>query len=288
LAALASAAAGHIIANQHDVSRKKNLKKVFLAPTKTRPELPASVPKNIPVPVVMVKKQPQVFGPSAYKLGPRRKIRKKRRQNTMITAPVARGTSYFNAPPNLTGNGHRLVISHCEPFIAVNMTAAGVLNYATSPIIPAALNYLTGIAQNFSKYSWKRLSLHYVPSCPTNADGEMAFGTYFDRQDALAATFVQVSQMTGGVSTPPWGGGPFAGPGAVRIDIDCARFDKPRYSFLGTTPFAALSTSDQNNYCPVSMARATQGNTVGGSIMGRVWLSYTVELMDPIPSGLNV
>lgn len=234
----------------------------------------------------MAKTKYAIVGASAYKQGGQSN-RRRRRANRTVTAPAARGTNYFNSPPKLNGNGSKLLVSHCEPFVAVNMTAAGVLSYATSPMIPASLGYLSGVAANFGKWSWRRLVLHYVPSCPTTADGEMAFGTYFDRQDAVAATFVQVTQMQGGVATPPWGGGPFTGPGAVRIDVDCSRFDKPRYSYIGSAAFAALTTSDQNNYCPVSMARATQGNTAGGAIMGRVWAEYTIELLDPIAAGLN-
>lgn len=257
--------------------------------TITQPSKPQPSKPSPPTQISMAKPKTIVLGSSSYVgNGSAGKNRSKRRtSNRVVSAPASRGTNYMNTPPRLVGNGHKLTISHCEPFIAVNMTAAGALAYATSPIIPASFNYLTGIANNFGKWTWKRLVLHYVPSCPTTADGEVALGTYYDRQDAVAATFVQVTQMQGGVSTPPWGGGPFTGSGAVRVDIDCSRFDKPRYSFIGTTPFNALTTSDQNNYCPVSMARATQGNTAGGAIMGRVWAEYTVELIDPIPSGIN-
>jgi len=252
------------------------------APTRTTPAPPLPVPKQL-----------FNYGTSAYmaKGSAKRGIPRNPRTRgnvRVVSAPSARGGNFMNRAPLLWGNGSKLTIRHCEPFVAVNFTAAGVLAYATSPIIPASMPYLTGVASNFGKWIWRRLTLYYVPSCPTTADGELALGTYYDRQDAIAATFVQVASMTGGVATPPWGGGPLTGPGAVRIEVDCGRFDKPRYSFMASAAFAALGSSDQNNYCPVSLARASQGNTAGGAILGRVWCEYTVELLDPIVPGINV
>lgn len=202
-------------------------------------------------------------------------------------APISRGVFTQNMAPSLSGVGSKLVVSHCEPFLAVNWTAAGVLNYATAPIIPASMPYLNGIAANFGKFTWKKLILYYTPSCPTTADGELAMGLYYDRQDAAAASFVQVSSMSCGVTSPPWGGGTISGPGSVSMRVDCNRFDKARYSYQTTATFGGQSLSDQNQYCPVSLARATQGNTVGGAILGRIWCCYTVELIDPIIAGIN-
>lgn len=282
LAALA-ALAGTTTALYQNATKDKN-KKVIPVLQPTRTYKPNQVVEVIP-------SKPLVFGPSAYKMqrqSQRKRQSRQQRARRVVSAPTARGGITPNLPPRLSGNGQILRINHCEPFVAVNMTALGVLDYARSPLIPASMPYLTGVAANFGKWRWTKLVLYYVPSCPTSADGEMAFATIFDRQDAPSATFVQVASMTGGVTTPPWGGGPFAGPGAVRVVVDCSRFDKPRYSYMTTANFNALTASDQNNYCPVTLARATQGNTAGGAVMGRVWADYSIELLDPIVAGLNV
>lgn len=216
-------------------------------------------------------------------------IRAKQATTVAVRQPTARGGVSRNRVPrslnNIAFNG--LVITHCEPFATTGFTALGVLSYATTPIIPPNFSFLNPIAANFSKYSWLRLHLYYVPACPTTTQGECAMGNYYDQQDASSATFVQTSQMKNGISFPPWGGGPEVGADAVTIDVDCKDFDKPRYNYVTFSTWNALSTSDRNNYTPVNLAVACQGSTAAVTLAGRIWCSYSIRLIDPIPGGLN-
>jgi len=204
-----------------------------------------------------------------------------------IRESMAAGAITRNFPSRSLSSSEGLILSHCEPLLAPGLNAAGALAYSTNAIIPPIFPYLIGIAQNFSKYRWLKLHFYYVPACPTSTLGEIAMSNFYDWQDASAATFIQTAQMKNGVSFPPWGGGEEYGANAVTIDVDCKDFDKARYLYIQVAAFNALSTSDRNNYAPVNLAFATQGSTAAVSLAGRIWCSYTIQMLDPIPTGLN-
>lgn len=205
----------------------------------------------------------------------------------VVRVPSTQSGVTRNRIPRSISSSNGLIVSHCEPFQTTSLTALGVLNYTTLALIPSVFNYLTGIASNFSKFTWLKLHIYYVPSCPTSTQGECAMANFYDFQDAGGATFVQVAQMKNGISFPPWGGGPEAGKDAVVIDVDVKDFDKPRYNYITVASFNALTSSDKNNYSPVNLATATQGSTAAVSIAGRIWVDYTIRLIDPIPSAIN-
>lgn len=211
-----------------------------------------------------------------------------RRQATRaINAPVSLGGISRNLVPRLQAVSNGLSITHSEPFSTQPLTAGGVLNYFKLALIPALMPYLDGVAVNFGKWKWTRLRLRYVPACPATTEGESALGLIYDRQDATSATFVQVASMARAISYPPWGGFNPNGAATVTVEVDCASFDKPRYGYMKVAAFNALTTSDQNNYCPVSLACATQGSTTAVAVGGRIWADYTIVLSDPIVPGIN-
>jgi len=204
-----------------------------------------------------------------------------------IKESAAIGAITRNNPARSLRSNAGLVLSHTEPLLTPSLSAAGALAYSTNAIIPSIFPYLIGIAQNFSKYQWLKLHFYYVPSCPTSTQGEIAMANFFDWQDASAATFIQTAQMKNGISFPPWGGGEEYGSNAVTIDVDCKDFDKQRFLYIQVGTFNALSSSDKNNYAPVNVAFATQGSTAAVAIAGRIWCQYTIQLLDPIATGLN-
>lgn len=169
----------------------------------------------------------------------------------------------------------------------MGLTTGGVLNYVTLPLIPSFIPWLNGIAANFGKWRWLKLKVYYVSSCPTTTEGEMALGYYYDEQDAVAASFLQVASMDKGVSFAPWMGASASGPESVCLQAVPQTFDKPRYIYMANAAFTALSSSDKNQYCPIVLALATQGSSTQVTIAGRIWVDYEVELYDPIVAGIN-
>nr|UHS72387.1 MAG: putative coat protein [Betanecrovirus sp.] len=221
----------------------------------------------------------------------RRKVRAQRptfsQVNKQVSVPSAMGNISRNIPMKVRNNGGVLTVSHCEPFTTVSLTALGVLSYVTLPLIPSFVPWLNGLAGNFGKWRWTRLKVYYVPSCPTTTQGEMALGYYYDEQDAIAASLIQVASMDKGVTFAPWMGGPSNGTDSVNLVSVPSQFDKPRYIYLGNAAFTALTSTDKNQYCPIVLAIASQGSTAAVPIAGRIWVDYTVELFDPIVAGIN-
>ena len=214
----------------------------------------------------------------------------RRRNGATTTAtqmPVSMGGISRIGTPQVASHARGLTITHSENVSTLPLNALGALNYFTLQLIPT-LPYLKGVAQNFGKWKWLKLRIRYVPACPATTEGECAMGLYFDRQDAIAATFLQVSSMHKAISFPPWGGFSNNGASTVTIDVDCTEFDKNRYSYMTSANFAALSASDENNYCPVSLALATQGSTTAVPVGGRIWFDYTIQLTDPIVPAINI
>lgn len=253
---------------------EKKFEKKYLSLPQAHPEIMTRSKKPVP----------KAVASSSSSGVARRKIP---RATQMVVQPTSRGGVTRNTIPRSLPTLSGLTISHCEPFATTTLTAAGVLSYSTLAIIPSVFSYLNGIAANFAKYTWLKLHIYYVPSCPTSTQGECAMGNYYDWQDAGGATFLQTAQMKNGISFPPWGGGPEFGADAVTIDVDVKDFDKPRYNYVTVATFNALTSSDKNNYAPVNLAIATQGSTAAVSIAGRIWIGYTIRLIDPIPSGIN-
>lgn len=214
--------------------------------------------------------------------------RTRRANSVAIGVPASKGAISRPLSMQAASRASTLVVSHCEPFQNISLTAAGVLNYTTIGIIPLAFSYLNGLAAQFSKYRWRKLHIYYVPSCPTSTQGEVALGLYDDWADAGAASFVQVATMNKGISFPPWGGGAEFGANSISIDVDVSMFDKPRYNYINAATFNPLSNVDKDAYTPVILATASQGSTAAVTIAGRVWVSYTIELINPIPGAINV
>jgi hypothetical protein len=241
----------------------------------------ATMVKSTPVKKVVDQAIQQIMAGSAQSI---RKKRQGRRSRRSVTTTVSQPTARSGISRNIAMDG--ITLSHSEPFGSLSMIAGGALGYFGTPMLPWNFPYLTGLAANFAKYKWLKLRVYYVPSCPTTTQGECAIGSYFDQQDAIAATFIQVAQMKGGISFPPWGGGAEYGKDAVCLEYDVQNFEKPFWKYISQAAWTALTVSDRNQYTPANLAVATQGSTLA-TFAGRLWCDYTVRLVDPIPAGIN-
>lgn len=208
-------------------------------------------------------------------------------KSKVLRAPASRGGINRSSNAIIVNNVDMMVITHREPFTTIPLTVGGVLNYQRVAIAPLIFPYLNGLASNYSMYKWVKLHFYYVPSCSTSTEGEIALGLVYDRQDASSASFTQVATMTGGVSSTPWGGGPRYGSEAISVTTNCNLFPLKYYNYMAAAAFSALSLSDQNSYCPVSLCAASQGSTDAVALAGRVWCEYKVELVHHITPGIN-
>jgi hypothetical protein len=118
----------------------------------------------------------------------------------------------------------------------------------------------------------------------------------YDRNDAGPVNRSAVTQCYKAISFPPFAGYDGAaylnsGQGAanaITLKLDTSRVDKPWYPTIQSTPFTALATIDQNQFCPASW---TQGNDSGAAVgvnLGDLFWKYTIEFIEPINPTMNL
>jgi hypothetical protein len=163
--------------------------------------------------------------------------------------------------------------------------------------MPNNLLWLNGIAASFSKWRWVRLRVIYVPQVPATTAGKLALGLGYDYQDLAPTSMQEIQMMQSSVSSPVWAG--FEGAclmhdlnrsvssvaGAVALDLDVTRCDKPWYKYITSAAFGALAPSERNIYGPAEVWIGTSGGVAGTA--GDIFCSYEVDLIEPFPGARN-
>lgn len=228
------------------------------------------------------------------KLAIKNKNKNKNKPTTRIASNAASGFIVRNKQPNIQTKGSALMIHHVEPLTNVVGGAAGVFVAGIVSLVPIAFPWLNGVAINFSKYRWHRLTLFYVPTIPTSSPGEMAMGLSYDRQDTTPTSMQQVQTYKDSVSSPVWGGADgsslFNGDkregSVVYLDVDVKYFNEQYWRYVTNATFGAMNLADQNVYCAANLIHGNFGAS-GATTQGRIYAKYSVELIEPIASALN-
>lgn len=217
---------------------------------------------------------------------PRSRNRRNRgnNQGRMMSIPRSVGAAYDSivqggAP--LYKSGSRpgsLVVSHHESMGELLGTTAFSATYYM--LIPALFAWLSGVAKNFSRYKWNRLSISWVTSSPTSQSGTVAMGVLYDYNDtSVAMTGIEeVLALAHSFMCPVW-----SPPNGVlgTSTLDSTRWSRPWYvNHMPTTP------SQYDEFVPawLTVGKQTQ---VNGQPIGHLVASYEVEFSDPIPARIN-
>jgi hypothetical protein len=192
--------------------------------------------------------------------------------NTGISA--AYPVTINGGKPTYGGGQASLTVTHTESLGELLGSAAFAANYYM--LIPATFPWLRGVAQNFSRYRWKKLEFSFITSSPTSQSGHVAMGALYDWNDAGKATSIaDIHALSHSFLSPVWNGpGPL---GVVRFDP--SRWNKPWYSHhIPTEDFVASEM-----YVPgwLAVGRHTQ---VNGQSVGHMVVSYQIEFLDPLPA----
>jgi hypothetical protein len=218
--------------------------------------------------------------------------------------------NYF---PLTAGMGRTLTVSNFENAGNVTFTGTGGFTNGGSvlnPGIPQNFPWLSAIAQNYQKFKWKFIRYIYVPQCPSTIPGSIYLEMHYDFLDNAATSLSQVTATESSVVGNAWFGGPLStdlafgqdvGPrDAICMTIDCARFSEPWYYVRasngatlntvqltgtatggnGTLALASAGTYDPSSR-PGTIYYGTNGIT-NGVLVGNLYVSYVVELSDPI------
>lgn len=141
------------------------------------------------------------------------------------------------------------------------------------------------------------MNIVYVPTCATSTPGDIDMALQYDGNDTLASTPEELSVMNGHAGGPLWSG--TAGcklvgasitnenskpPQAIATVVDVNKFPKRWYNYTSQN----LTGDSITIYCPCDLQYGvTAGVTPAAGGIGRLWISYEIELIEPIPAGLN-
>ena len=177
------------------------------------------------------------------------------------------------------GNPGSLTVTHHESLGEVLGSSTFAATYYM--LIPQIFPWLTGVAQNFSRFRWKRLEFSFITSSPTSQSGHIAMGAMYDYNDTATAmtSVTDIQALAHSFMCPVWApSGGLLG----TTKFDATRWNKPWYTHHA--PTTNLEYSDVFVPGWLAVGRHTQ---VNGQSVGHLVCSYEIEFNDPIPRKLQ-
>lgn len=194
-----------------------------------------------------------------------------------------------------SASGGMIVCNTEEMLPLVSSGTANAFSVNTSAIIPSRAPWLAGVAASFSKYRWTRVRLFYLPAVGTTTSGRLAMSLIYDATDLSPTSMAQVISGYRATFGPVWSGqsgfdstNPFSNRSdMVHLDLDCSRFGKKYYPYTTLTNYLAMTATDKTIYAPAEILVACDGVAAVTSTVGSIYISYEVELVEPVASGIN-
>ena len=225
--------------------------------------------------------------------------RQQRATTTRVVIPPTSGGVIYSNPsmPNFRTYGDSTIVRNTEVVsnVAFNAAAGAFAGYSDA-LIAELPSWLTQLADLYSKWRWRSLTVIYIPSCPTSTSGRVAMCMSYDRNDAAATSVTQITQGYKAIVFPPYAG--YEGAhvmnsgrnnnvaGAILMEVDTSRFDKIWYPTINGTAFSALAATVQNTYCPCSYVIGSDGGPAGAAA-GNIYLKYEIEFIEPVNPTMN-
>jgi hypothetical protein len=219
-----------------------------------------------------------------------------------VRAPAAMGgitSKAGSTMPVFAGIGRKMVVQNYEAIsvlknVPTNTFALLQTSQSVNPGIASTFPWLSTIALNYSKYKFKMLRFIYVPNVPTSIGGSAYIYLSYDSTDQQPASLANVAVADSSSIGPAWVGGGINAEKAFRpnlgidecifVDADVRNFTQPYYyvrtqakTDTDSTPLVLYFGSDS-----ALNGTANYGGT------GTVYVSYTVELFEPVLASLNL
>lgn len=118
----------------------------------------------------------------------------------------------------------------------------------------------------------------------------------YETSEFTPTTQAQVATMYKAVTSPYWGGADGVNllnhtggsrVGAICVEIDVSRSQKPWYPFKTAANYAAATNTDRNIFSPGQILAVTNGGPATAVTAGMIFAQYRIELIEPITSALN-
>jgi hypothetical protein len=196
------------------------------------------------------------------------------RSGNEIKAPVASTKVIQGSRPNMS---KVFKVSHRELVGTFNNSTGFVVNggvagniYRINPTNGTLFSWLPAIASNFDRYRFTSLSFEYVPMCGTNETGRVALYHDPDSQDNEPTDRMELANQWHLMETAPWSSTTLVIPvdQVLRFTQDSNVTDTKLVDF-GQFGFVVYSGA-------------------GASVVGDVFVHYTIELSEPQPTATLV
>jgi len=161
-----------------------------------------------------------------------------------------------------------LTIQHREYLGEISgNTTFGITSYEINPGLSTAFPWLSSIAPSFEKYKVTRMSYEYVNIAATSERGRVTMAFDYDVLDENPTSKVELFQYAG------------ASEGAVWSSLNLPVKNIPeKFTRVGT-----VSSSDKKTYDAGKLLVGVS-NTASTTIVGEIFVNYTIELNTPQPA----
>lgn len=189
-----------------------------------------------------------------------------------------------------------MIVCNTEELIQAKAPATTLeFTSSTVPLIPSRTAWLSSVARSFSKFRWVKLRVFYLPAVGTATSGRLATSLVYDANDLAPSSMTQVIAGFRATFGPVWAGqsgfdstNPFSNHSdMVHLDLDCSKLSKRYYPYTTFENYAAMSSTDKTVYAPAELLTALEGVVVGNSVVGSFYISYEIELVEPVAAGIN-
>nr|1X36_A Chain A, Coat protein [Sesbania mosaic virus] len=216
-------------------------------------------------------------------------------------APSAQGAMVrIRNPAVSSSRGGITVLTHSELSAEIGVTDSIVVS--SELVMPYTVGtWLRGVAANWSKYSWLSVRYTYIPSCPSSTAGSIHMGFQYDMADTVPVSVNQLSNLRGYVSGQVWSGS--AGlcfingtrcsdtSTAISTTLDVSKLGKKWYPYKTSADYATAVGVDVNIATPLVPARLViallDGSSSTAVAAGRIYCTYTIQMIEPTASALN-
>lgn len=223
---------------------------------------------------------PYIKPASASRSAPKARKAKKRNLNLpneqIVLAPRVIGNQNRQGAPRMRQSRSTdgcVVISHREFFTDVPSTGTVFANsvFLIQPGRQTMFPWLYVIANSYESYIFRKLEFQYVPRCSTGINGTVGMAVDYDAADPGASNEKEFLAMQNAVDGPVWA------PLTLKCDrADLRKFGIQRFTRSGTVP----TGTDIKTYDVGSFQMEAWG-PVTGSLLGKLWVDYTIELHTP-------
>lgn len=152
------------------------------------------------------------------------------------------------------------ILSTTSPFLIQKVIIA-------NPTVQESFPWLSGMANNFQKFCFERLCLHFVTQSPTSSPGSVMIVPIYDVDQDLPDTKSEALTFQDTTRSPSW-------------QECCSLLPKSRLCGYKEY-FTKIVQSDLKLSIPAKIAVATSGASDSSPITGEIWIEYDIKMSCP-------